>query len=118
MRYLLLFNKDEAKFRALSDDARADLIARYSRYGAEMLDAGIVRAGSALESSDTATTVRVRDGKRLMTDGPFAETAESLAGYAEIEVDNLDVALEWAAKHPDAESGSVEVRAVLPWKRP
>lgn len=118
MRYLLLFNKDEAKFRALSDEARAELIARYERYGVDMIEAGIVRGGSALQGSDTATTVRVRDGKRLVTDGPFAETAEALAGYAEIEVDNLDEAMEWAAKHPDAEWGSVEVRVVLPWEPP
>ena len=115
MRYLLLFNKDEAEFRALSDEARAELIARYERYGAEMVAAGIARAGSALEPADTATTVRLRDGKRVVTDGPFAETAEQLAGYCEIEVDNLDVALEWAAKHPDAASGSVEVRPVSDW---
>lgn len=115
MRYLLLFNKDEAKFRALGDDDRAKLIARYERYGAEMVAAGVARAGSALEPSDAATTVRVREGKRVVTDGPFAETSEQLAGYCEIEVDNLDVALDWAAKHPDAEWASVEVRPVSVW---
>lgn len=115
MKYLLLFNKDEAKFRAMSDTDRAALIARYERYGVEMFEAGIAHAGAGLESSDTATTVRVRDGKRLVTDGPFAETVEQIAGVCIIEVENLDEALDWAARHPDAHWASVEVRPVVRW---
>lgn len=118
MKYLLLFNKDEAKFRALDDAQRAALIARYERFGVEMLGAKIMVAGEALQPPDTATTVRVRDGKRLLTDGPFAETAEQVAGFCLIEVDNLDEALRWAERHPDAHWASVEVRPVAEWSPP
>jgi hypothetical protein len=81
-----------------------------------MMAAGIMKSGAMLESTDTATTVRVRDGKRLVTDGPFAETAEQIAGIGIIEVNNLDEALDWAAGHPDSEWASVEVRPFVPWK--
>src|SRR5579883_2758423 len=116
MRYLLLINKDEAKFRALSDAERNALLARYEAYGRKMIAAGILKGGAVLELTDTATTMRVRDGKRLVTDGPFAETTEQIAGIAIIDVANLDEALEWAAGHPDAEWASVEVRPIVPWK--
>ncbi len=115
MKYFLLINKDEAKFRALSDAERAEWQQRYAHYGRKMMESGIVRSGAMLQPTDTATTVRMRGGKRLLTDGPFAETAEHIAGVAIIEVNNLDEALEWAANHPDAEWGSVEVRPVVDW---
>jgi hypothetical protein len=66
--------------------------------------------GAGLESPQTATTVSVRDGKRHVHDGPYAETKEFLAGFAVIDVPNLDVALEWAARHPVAARSAVEVR--------
>jgi len=112
MRYLLLIQKNEAAWRALSDAERAGWTARYADYGKKMMEAGITRAGAILEHTDTATTVRVRDGKRLVTDGPFAETSEQVAGLTIIEVADLDEALRWAAGHPDAEWASVEVRPV------
>lgn len=116
MKYLMLINKDEAKFDAMSDEARKALLARYEAYGMKMVAAGILRAGAILEPTRTATTVRVRAGKRVVSDGPFAETAEQIAGFAIIEVDNLDQALDWAAGHPDAEWASVEVRPIVPWE--
>jgi hypothetical protein len=116
MKYLLLINKDEAKWRALTDAQRASVEARYASYGRKMVEAGILRGGARLESIESATTVRVRDGKRLVTDGPFAETAEQIAGVAILEVKDLDEALDWAAGHPDAEWASVEVRPIMPWK--
>lgn len=73
-----------------------------------------VRAGGILEHTDSATTVRVREGKRIVTDGPFAETAEQVAGFVIIEAANIDEALEWASTHPDAEWASVEVRPLMP----
>jgi hypothetical protein len=118
MKYLLLINKDEARFGALTDAQRAQLLRRYEAYGKKMMDAGIVRSGAMLEPTPSATTVRVRDRKRLVTDGPFAETTEQIAGLAVIEVADLDAALEWAAGHPDAEWGSVEVRPIMPWEGP
>jgi hypothetical protein len=116
MRYLLLINKNEAAYRALSDQERTALLARYEAYGRKMMSAGVLKGGAVLELTDTATTVRVRDGKRMLADGPFAETTEQVAGIAILEVANLDEAIEWAAGHPDAEWASVEVRPVVPWE--
>jgi hypothetical protein len=118
MKYLLLINKDEAAFRALSEDKRAEVMARYAAYGQKMVAANILRGGAMLEPIDSATTVRVRDGKRVVTDGPFAETVEQIAGIAILELDNLDQAIEWAAGHPDAEWASVEIRPIIPWEKP
>jgi hypothetical protein len=118
MKYLLLINKDEAAFRALTDDQRAEVMARYAAYGQKMVAANILRGGAMLEPVDTATTVRVRAGKQLVTDGPFAETVEQIAGIAILELDNLDQAIEWAAGHPDAEWASVEIRPIVPWEKP
>jgi hypothetical protein len=113
MKYLLLINKDEVAWRALGDEQRTALEARYRAYGRKMMEAGILRGGARLEATESATTVRVREGKRLVTDGPFAETAEQIAGVAILEVADLDEALEWAAGHPDAEWASVEVRPMM-----
>jgi hypothetical protein len=117
MQYLLLINKPEERWRALSDDERTQWMARYEAHGKKMLEAGVMRGGAFLEPARSATTVRVRDGKKLLTDGPFAETEEQVAGAAIIEVENLDEALAWASSHPDAEWGSVEVRPVIPWDK-
>ncbi len=118
MQYLLLFNKHEAKYRALSEAEREQLRRRYEQFALDTIDAGVAVSGAALEASDMATTVRVRGGKRMLTDGPFAETEETIAGVCLIDVPDLDEALRWAAKHPDAELASVEVRPVVPWKPP
>jgi hypothetical protein len=112
MRYLLLIQKNEAAWHALTDVERAEWTKRYTAYGKRMFDAGIVRSGAILEHTDSATTVRVREGRRLVTDGPFAETSEQVAGICVIEVADLDEALRWAADHPDAAWASVEVRPV------
>ncbi len=114
MRYALLINKNEPAWNALTEAERDAWRARYMAYGKKMFAAGIIRSGAILEHTNTATTVRMRDGERMVTDGPFAETSEQIAGLAIIEVANLDEALEWAAGHPDAEWGSVEVRPLLP----
>jgi hypothetical protein len=116
VKYLLLINKNEAKWNALSDEGRREMLARYQAYGKKMADAGILSSGAVLQPTRTATTVRVREGKRVVSDGPFAETAEQIAGLAIIEVADLDEALTWAAGHPDAEWASVEIRPVMPWK--
>lgn len=82
-------------------------------YTQELLAAGAMKAGDALEGTDTATTVRVRDGETVITDGPFADTKEALAGYYLIDVDDLDAALAWAAKIPNVGYGSIEVRPIM-----
>ena len=79
-----------------------------------LAQAGVIVKGDGLQGPHTATTVRVRDGKRTVQDGPFADTKEQLGGYFVIEVPDLDTALEWAARSPSASYASVEVRPVLP----
>jgi hypothetical protein len=79
-----------------------------------MAQAGVIVRGDGLHGPQVATTVRVRDGKRMVQDGPFADTKEQLGGYFVIEVADLDAALEWAARAPSATYASVEVRPVLP----
>jgi hypothetical protein len=86
---------------------------RWSAYTEALQEAGIMRAGDALHPADSATTVRVRDGETQVTDGPFAETKETLVGYYAIEVSDLDTALKYAARMPNIAYGSVEVRPVV-----
>jgi hypothetical protein len=101
------------------DTTRDDpaLTGRYMTLRAEMEESGALVAGDGLQDLDTATTVRVRDAETLITDGPFAETKEMLAGYFLVDVDDLDAALGWAAKIPGAEEGSVEVRPLMVYDR-
>jgi hypothetical protein len=86
---------------------------RWMAYTQEMTESGVRKAGEALHPAQTATTVRVRDGETLHTDGPFAETKEVLGGFYLIDVPDLDAALDWAAKMPNIHYGSVEVRPVV-----
>ena len=86
----------------------------WSAYIGAMMESGIVVNGSGLLPPDTATTVRIRDGKREVQDGPFAESKEMLGGFFIIEVPDLDTALEWAARAPSSSYGSTEVRPVMP----
>ena len=115
MQYILLLNETEAEFAARNDPAQAGAYwGGWSAFIGAMAQAGVIVNGSGLLGPDTATTVRLRDGKRLVQDGPFADTKEQLGGYYIIEVPNLDAALEWAAKCPAAPTGSVEVRPHVP----
>jgi hypothetical protein len=93
-------------------DARAGLEA-WMAYGRSLVEAGAHLGDNALEGLEAATTVRVRDGETLITDGPFAETKEMLGGYYVVDVPDRETALAWAAKVPNAPYGSVEVRPVL-----
>ena len=85
----------------------------YGELTQEMDQKGVLVAGEALYPTQTATTVRVRDGERAVTDGPFAETKEQLGGFYVLECKDLDDAIEWAAKIPGAQFGSIEVRPVM-----
>ena len=88
-------------------------MAAYQRFTDAATEAGVMSAGDGLQPSSTATTVRVRDGETLLTDGPFAETKEQLNGFYILDVASLDDALAWAARIPDAAGGAVEVRPVM-----
>jgi hypothetical protein len=106
---LLNYLPADAQF---SRDEMAAEHQRWQEWMTELKAAGLFRDNRGLRGVDTATTVRVRDGQRQITDGPFAETKEYLGGYFLIEADDLDTALEYAAKMPSSTRGSVEVRPV------
>jgi hypothetical protein len=110
MKYALLVHESQEYFTRRKE---AGSIAAGRAYGEALQAAGVFVGGAGLESPQAATTVSVRDGKRQVHDGPYAETKEFLAGFAIIDVPNLDVALEWAARHPAAGYSSVEVRPLL-----
>ena len=96
-----------------SPEAMAAEMPKWNAYTEALQEAGVMLGGDALHPADSATTVRVRDGETQFTDGPFAETKETLGGYYAIEVPDLDSALKWAAKMPNITYGSVEVRPVV-----
>jgi hypothetical protein len=85
----------------------------WGAYTTQLQESGVMVSGAGLQGGETATTVRVRAGETLVTDGPFAETKELLGGYYVIEVPDLDAALGWAARMPNIETGSVEVRPIM-----
>jgi hypothetical protein len=117
MRYLLLIYGEESA--AAPDPAEAEKVMNeYWAYSEALAAAGVVQAGEALQESNTATTVRVKDTERVVTDGPFAETREILGGFYMIDVPDLDAALDWAARCPGAKYGSVEVRPVMEFDAP
>ena len=92
--------------------AHSDMNA-WGAYTKAMIDAGVMRGGNALKPGYTGTTVRLRDGRRDVHDGPYADSKEELGGYYIIEVPDLDAALQWAARSPAASSGAVEVRPIM-----
>lgn len=113
MNYMLLIYGDPDAAPAYDSAEGQAEFAGWNTYTQEMADAGVLRSGEPLQPTQTATTVRVRDGETLTVDGPFAETKEILGGYYVVEVDDLDAALAWAAKAPHIAHGSVEVRPVM-----
>jgi len=118
MQYMLLIHTDESVMREARAAAAAkggapEMMGAYRAYTEAMVQAGVFKAGDALQPSDTATVVRVRDGKTQVLDGPYAEAKEQLAGYYLIEAKDLDAALEWAARCPGAAWGTMEVRPIM-----
>jgi hypothetical protein len=109
MKYMALIYGNEEAWDALSEEEQQRVTERYMALAREPVTVG----GDELEDPDTATTIRVRDGETLTTDGPFAETKEQLGGYYLIDCASLDEALEFAARIPAAERGAVEVRPVV-----
>jgi hypothetical protein len=113
MQYLLMIYLNEVEFGKMDAAARKNVTAEYGAFTQSIVQSGHFKAGDGLQPTSTATTVRVRDGKTLTTDGPFAETREQLAGYYLVEAKDLDTALAIAARIPGAKTGSVEVRPVM-----
>jgi len=113
MRYALLICTEEKLQNELSEDEAAAQTAAYMAWGDAMGARGVLQGGERLRPTTSATTVRVRDGETLTSDGPFAETKEHLGGFYIIEAADLDAALAWASKVTDAIDTPIEVRPFM-----
>jgi hypothetical protein len=113
MKYLLMIYADEKLDQGLSPEEMGGVFGEYGQLSADLRSAGAFLGGEPLEPVATATTVRVRDGNTLTTDGPFAETKEQLGGFYLIDAANLDEAVRWASRIPHAKQGCVEVRPIM-----
>ncbi len=111
MQYALLIYTEEPT-EAPPDEVMATEMEAYNAFGQHITDRGAMKAGEALAPTATATTVRVRDGRTISTDGPFAETKEVLGGFYIVEAVDLDEAIGYAAMIPGAKHGSIEVRPI------
>jgi hypothetical protein len=118
MQYLLLIYGNEAHFGQLSVAEQGKIAEEYGAYTKSIADSGHLRGGNELDVTLKATTVRLRDGKKLVTDGPFAETKEQLGGYYLIEAKDKEEALALAARIPSARWGAIEVRPIIPHDMP
>jgi hypothetical protein len=114
MEYLLLIYGNEADINEQSEAAQGALYQEFGRFTQSIVESKNFMAGHRLEDVATATTVRIREGKRLVTDGPFAETREQLGGFYMIQAKDLDEALAIAERIPSARWGSIEVRPIAP----
>ncbi len=117
MRYLCLIYRTERDVASLSKEELEAMTKEYSRFTDEIRGSGHHLAGDALQPVETATTVRVRNGRVSTTDGPFAETKEQLGGFYMIEARDLNDAIQIAARIPGARTGSVEVRPIKEFDR-
>ncbi len=117
MQYMLLIYDEEKKWADMPETERGKMMADYNEFTQGIIQSGHFKAGDALEPTSKATTVKVRNGKRLTTDGPFAETKEQLGGYYLVEARDLDEALGIAARIPSARIGSIEVRPVMVFEK-
>lgn len=116
MQYLLMIYNDENFYKTAPKAELERSHGAYVAYTEALKSAGVIRGGERLQPVATSSTVRIKDGKTIVLDGPYVETKEQLAGYYVIEVDNLDKAIEWAARCPAASHGTMEVRPI--WLNP
>jgi hypothetical protein len=114
MQYLLLIYTNENNFDKQTEAERGKITGEYMDFNRSIASTGQYKGGNRLDLTSKATTVRIRDGKRLITDGPFAETKEQLGGYFLVEAKDLDEAIGLAARIPGARFGSIEVRPIVP----
>lgn len=114
MQYMLLIAASEAEEQQIPDVEMMQVIAAYGAYSEALMQAGVLVSGERLRESASATTVRVREGKTMVLDGPYAEAKEQLGGFYIIDVADLDAAMHWAARCPGAAYGSIEVRPIWP----
>jgi hypothetical protein len=112
VQYIALIYGDEEGFASSSEEDRNATYERYGAFGRDAGEAGVLAGGNELGLTRDATTVRVRDDETLVTDGPYAEVKEALGGFYLLECASMEEALDWAARIPGANQGSVEVRPV------
>jgi len=110
MKYMLLIHDSEKVWGTLSQDEQQQIMADYRRFSEEIKATGQYLAGSQLQPTSAATSVRVRNGNRVVTDGPFAETREQLGGYYLVDAKDLDEAIGLAERLPSAKLGTIEIR--------
>jgi hypothetical protein len=113
MKFMLLIYHDEQRWNEISESERQQIYGEYRQLREQLQTGGQFLNGSQLQPANTATSVRVRDGKELVTDGPFAETHEQLGGYFLIDAKNLDEAIAVAKRIPSARMGAIEVRPLV-----
>jgi hypothetical protein len=113
MKYAFTIYGDEGRRISATPEQQQEMAQAYGVVTQEMHEKGVFVAGDGLYPTPTATTVRVRDGDRDVTDGPFAETKEQLGGFYVLDVKDLDEAIEWATKIPGSQFGAVEIRPVM-----
>jgi hypothetical protein len=113
MKYAFTIYGDEDRRNSATPEQQQEMAQAYGVVTQEMHEKGVFVAGDGLYPTPTATTVRVREGNRDVTDGPFAETKEQLGGFYVLDVKDLDEAIEWAAKIPGSQFGAVEIRPVM-----
>ena len=113
MKFMAIIFNDESQYANATPEQIGAVFAAHGEFGQAAREAGVFVGGEGLQPSATATTVRVRDGERLLTDGPYAETKEQLGGFYMLECKDLDEALAWAARIPEAKTGAIEVRPVM-----
>jgi hypothetical protein len=116
MKFMLLLWGDEGQWANMSEEEAAADMARWEDYTNQLVAAGAMVSGEALQPSPTSKTLRIDDGERIVTDGPYAETKEQLGGYYVIDVESVDDALDWAAKLPSLDYGSTEIRPVMAYE--
>jgi hypothetical protein len=118
MQYLLMIYGNEQQWDKMNEAELSKVFGEYTEFSKSIAASGHYKGGNRLDFTSKATTVRVRDGKRLVTDGPFAETKEQLGGFFLVEAKDLDEALKLAERIPGARWGSIEVRPIIPVTMP
>ena len=118
MRYALLIYASEQDWANQTEEQTQTQFQEYMAFTKDIVDRGIQQSGEALQPTAAATTVRVRDGETLTTDGPFAETKDQLGGFYLVDCKDLDEAIEVAARIPDVRRGSIEIRPIMDVETP
>ena len=114
MQFALLIYESQEAFASRKSDGADSYTGAWRAYHKALVESGVFVGGDPLEAPETGTTITIREGKRGVQDGPFADTKEQLGGFTILELPSLDAALEWAARCPAASSGAVEVRPLAP----